>query len=192
MVARQVGQLAVVDEDGGAAVLRHQRVGQRQRRVRDVGAADVEGPGHRVAVRQHQRVDPELVDLEPDPLELFGFDLAGKLRAMNRTRGRAAGPGARSTPGPAGCCRPRPVPRRPWCRRRPDARLPQKCAATGQNRGGRRRRDAWPASVPAADRPAARYARPCGRPAWRPAACSGHRRKRRPRASGRWPCRPNR
>ena len=49
MVARAVGQLAVVDEDGRAAVLRHQRVGQRQRRMRDVGAADVEGPGHRMA-----------------------------------------------------------------------------------------------------------------------------------------------
>ena len=46
MVARAVGELAAVDEDGRPAVLRHQRVGQRQRRMRDVGAADVEGPGH--------------------------------------------------------------------------------------------------------------------------------------------------
>ena len=61
MVARQIGELAVVDEHGGAAVLRHQRVGQRQRRMRDVGAADVEGPGHRVRIRQHQRIDAELV-----------------------------------------------------------------------------------------------------------------------------------
>ena len=64
--------------------------------MRDVGAADVEGPGHRVAVRQHQCIGPELVDLEPDPLELLGFDLAGKLHAMNRNgaerRGRAFGP----------------------------------------------------------------------------------------------------
>ena len=29
----------------------------------DVGAADVEGPGHGVAVGEHQRVDAELGDL---------------------------------------------------------------------------------------------------------------------------------
>ena len=96
VIARQVRELAVIDEDGGAAVLRHQRVGQRQRRMRDVGAADVEGPGHGVAVRQHQRVDAELGDLEPDPLQLLGFDLAGKLHAVDRNRaqrrGRALGP----------------------------------------------------------------------------------------------------
>ena len=96
MIARPVRQLAVIDEDDGAAILRHQRVRQRQRRMRDVGAADVEGPGHRVAVRQHQRVDAELDDLEPDPLQLLGFDLAGKLRAVDRDRAerrfRALGP----------------------------------------------------------------------------------------------------
>jgi hypothetical protein len=47
-------------------------------------------------IRQHQRIDAELVDLEPDPLELFGFDLAGELRAVNsdraKRRGRAFGP----------------------------------------------------------------------------------------------------
>ena len=62
MVAGAVGEFAVIDEDGGTAVLRHQRVGQRQRRVRDVGAADIEGPRHRVRVRQHQRVGAELCD----------------------------------------------------------------------------------------------------------------------------------
>ena len=96
MVAGQVRELAVIDEHGGTAVLRHQRVGQRQRRVRDVGAADVEGPGHRVAVRQHQRIDAELADFQPDPLQLLGFDLAGKLRAVNgdgaERRSRALGP----------------------------------------------------------------------------------------------------
>ena len=96
MVAGAVGQLAVIDEHGGTAVLRHQRIGQRQRRMRDVGAADVEGPGHRVRIRQHQRIDAEPRDLEPDPLELFGFRLAGKLRAVNGDRAerrrRALGP----------------------------------------------------------------------------------------------------
>ncbi|MGY4421223.1 hypothetical protein ACVWY2_003672 [Bradyrhizobium sp. JR6.1] len=54
--------------------------------MRDVGAADIEGPGHRVAVGEHQRIDPELVDLEPDALQLLGLDLAGKLRAVDRDR----------------------------------------------------------------------------------------------------------
>ena len=62
----------------------------------DVGAADIEGPRHRVAVGEHQRIDAELVDLEPDPLQLLGFDFAGKLRAMNADRAerrqRALGP----------------------------------------------------------------------------------------------------
>src|ERR1700674_4700510 len=44
MVARAVGELAVIDEDFWAAILRHQRIGQRQWRMRDVGAADIEGP----------------------------------------------------------------------------------------------------------------------------------------------------
>ena len=178
MVAGAVGQLAVIDEDGRPAVLRHQRVGQRQRRMRDVGAADVEGPGHRVRIRQHQRVDAELGDLGADAVELVGLRLAGELRAVNRDRAerrrRALGPhriervavdrdqfGAGLGAG-----------------RRQAARLPQKCAATDQIRGGRRPSDALPASFPAADRPAARRSRPCRRPAWRPAACSGRRRTR--------------
>src|SRR3954462_7509843 len=39
MVAGAVGQFAVIDENGGTAVLGHQSIGQRQRRMRDVGAA---------------------------------------------------------------------------------------------------------------------------------------------------------
>ena len=63
MVARAVGEFAVIDEHGRAAILRHQRIGQGQRRMRDVGAADIESPGHRVRIRQHQRIDAEPVDL---------------------------------------------------------------------------------------------------------------------------------
>ena len=95
MVARAVGELAVIDEHGWPAVLRHQRVGQRQRRMRDVGAADVEGPGHCVGIRQHQRVDAKPFDLAADALKLFALAFAGKLRAVNgdraeRRRGRSA------------------------------------------------------------------------------------------------------
>ncbi len=96
MVADAVRQLAVIDEDGGAAVLRHQRIGQRQRRMRDIGAADVEAPRHRVRIRQHQRIDAELCDLGADAVELFCFNLARKLRAVNgggrERRRRALGP----------------------------------------------------------------------------------------------------
>src|SRR5215212_9494600 len=42
MVAGAVGQLAVIDEDDGTAVLGHQSIGQRQRRMRDVGPAYIE------------------------------------------------------------------------------------------------------------------------------------------------------
>ena len=96
MVARQIGEFAVVDEHGRTAVFRHQRVGQRQRRMRDVGAADVESPGHCVRIRQHQRIDAELCNFQPDTLQFLGFDLAGKLRTVNsdraERRGGALGP----------------------------------------------------------------------------------------------------
>ena len=48
-VAHGVGELAAVDIERRTAVLRHDREGERQGRVRDVGAADVEGPRHRPA-----------------------------------------------------------------------------------------------------------------------------------------------
>ena len=51
MIAGRFGQLAMIDEDGRATILGHQGVGQRQRRVRDVGAADVERPRHRMGSR---------------------------------------------------------------------------------------------------------------------------------------------
>src|SRR5688572_18758490 len=64
--------------------------------MRDVGAADVEGPGHRVRIRQHQRIDAEARDLEPDPPQLLSFRFARKLRTVNgdrsERRGRALGP----------------------------------------------------------------------------------------------------
>ena len=91
MVARAVGEFSMIDEHGRAAVLRHQRVGQRQRRMRDVGAADVEGPGHRMRIRQHQRIGAELCDLAADAPELVGLRFAGELRAVNRDRAERRG-----------------------------------------------------------------------------------------------------
>ena len=96
VVARYVRQLAVIDEYGRPAVLGYQRIGQRQRGMGDVGAADVEGPGHRVRIRQHERVDAELVDLLPNAPELIGLGFAGKARVVHRDRcqrrRRALGP----------------------------------------------------------------------------------------------------
>ena len=189
MIARAVGKLAVIDEHDGAAVLRHQRIGQRQRRMRDVGAADVEGPGHRMRIRQHQRFDPEARDLEPDPLELVGFRLAGELRAVNgdrsERRGRALGPHRieriavdrdqfRAGLG-AGLGEPL------GCRGSVQPRIKSEAVAGSQMLA--------PASFPAADRPGARPARPWHRPAWRPAAYSGRRRTQRPPGRARWPFR---
>ena len=190
MVARRVRELAVIDEDGGPAVLRHQRVGQRQRRVRHVGAADVEGPGHRVAVRQHQRVDAEPCDLQPDPLQLFGLDFAGKLRAVNgdRTerRRRAFGPyriervavdrdqfraGLGAGGGQPFGCR-RSVQPRIKSEAVAGRKMPRQPVSGGGSTSG--------SILPGLAR----------RPVWRPAGCSGRRRTRRPHASARRPAPP--
>ena len=154
MIARAVRELARVDEHGRPAVLRHQRVGERQRRVRDVGAADVERPGHRVRIGHHQRVGAQLGDLVADARELRRLGVAGEFQVVHRRPVRAAGQGAPATPHRSGCSRPRPAPRRPWRRRPPAAPLPPKCAATGRIRGGRRASAPAPARFPAAARPA--------------------------------------
>ena len=181
MVAGAVGELAVIDEHGRPAVLRHQRIGQRQRRMRDVGAADVEGPGHRMAnptAPAHRR---RAWRSRAGCASSFSASASPANCGRGWRPGRAAARGVRSRPNRPGCCRPRPVPRRPWRRPRPAVRLPPKCAATDQIRGGRRLSDAATASFPAADRPAARRSRPWRRPVGRPAACSGRRRTPRPR-----------
>lgn len=53
----------------------------------NVGAADVEGPGHRMAVGQHQRIDPKLVDLGPDLRDLRGLGDPRILQAVDSDRG---------------------------------------------------------------------------------------------------------
>jgi len=52
----------------------------------DVGTANVEGPGDRMAVGQHQRVGPELLDLGLDLHNLLGLGDAGILQAVDRDR----------------------------------------------------------------------------------------------------------
>ena len=44
--------------------------------MRDVGAADIKSPGHRMRIRQHQRIGAESCDLAADAHEFFGFGFA--------------------------------------------------------------------------------------------------------------------
>ena len=95
-VAHGIGQLAAVDIESGTPLLRHDREGERQRRVRHVGAADVEGPGDVLRIGDDERVGLELGDLGADAGKLRGRILAGKARIVRRhraeRRGRAIGP----------------------------------------------------------------------------------------------------
>ena len=75
-VAHVVGEFAAVDVKGRAALARDDREGERQRRVRDVGTADIEGPGHAMGIGDHQRVGLELADLGADARQLGGRLLA--------------------------------------------------------------------------------------------------------------------
>jgi len=56
MGARFWGKLALVHEQGGAAVGFENRKAERQGRVRHVGAADIEQPGNGIRLRQHRSV----------------------------------------------------------------------------------------------------------------------------------------
>ena len=55
------------------------REGERQRRMRDVGAADVERPGDILRVGHDQHIGTQLFQLGLDALELVGGAFAGKL-----------------------------------------------------------------------------------------------------------------
>ena len=86
--AHFVVELGGVDIEGRAALARHQREGKRERRMRHVGAADVESPGDILRVRHHQGVGAELGEFAADALELVGGALAGKLEIAQRDQSR--------------------------------------------------------------------------------------------------------
>ena len=90
-MAHVVRELAAVDEQRRAALARDDGEGERQRRVRDIGAADVEGPGDRVRIGDDQRVGLELGDLGPDGRELGLGGLAGKTHVVQRHRAERRG-----------------------------------------------------------------------------------------------------
>ena len=82
-----------VDIERRPALARNEREGERQRRMRDVGAADVERPGDVLRVGHHQRVGAQLGDLAAHALELVGRAFAGEfqLAQAHRLAGGGAG-----------------------------------------------------------------------------------------------------
>ena len=86
LVAHRVGELGAVDVERRPSLLRHDGEGERQRRVRDVGAADVEGPGHGVRIGDHQRVGAEVADLGADLVELRVRRFAGEAQIVQHHR----------------------------------------------------------------------------------------------------------
>ena len=116
MLADVVADLLRGDEQIGGAVVMDQREGQRDRRMLDVLAADVEGPGDRIERGEHRRVGLLLVQPVGHLLPLGGRGLAGEARRDGR-------PAAPST---ARACRPRP--RRSGCAGRRPARRPSRPA----------------------------------------------------------------
>ena len=81
-----VRDLRRIEEHRRAPLGRDHRIAERQRRMRDVAAADVEGPGEVVRVRDHERVELRLRELFPDARELRLARLAGKLRRVRPHR----------------------------------------------------------------------------------------------------------
>ena len=71
-VARLVVELGAVDIERRPALARDQREGERQRRMRHVGAADVEGPGDVLRIGHHQRIGAQLGQFGAHALELVG------------------------------------------------------------------------------------------------------------------------
>ena len=95
-VAHLVVELDRIDIECRATLVRHQREGERQWRMRHVGAADVEGPGHVLRIGHQQQVGAQFVDFGADALELVGGALAGELELAQAhgagRRGRAVAP----------------------------------------------------------------------------------------------------
>jgi len=75
-IAYLVGELAAIDEQSRPPLVRNDGEGARQRRVRDIGAPHVEGPGRRMRIGNHDGVGAQLV---------FGA-LAGEAHIVQRHR----------------------------------------------------------------------------------------------------------
>ena len=67
------------------------RESERQRRMRDIGAANIEGPGDVLRIGHHQRVGAQLRSSARIALELVGGAFAGELDVAQRSPRRPAG-----------------------------------------------------------------------------------------------------
>ncbi len=89
-------ELAAVDIERWPALPGEDGEREREWRVMDVGAADVERPGHRLRIRYDQRIGTQLRQLAPDAVELVLRRLSGEAQVVQRDRaerrGRAVGP----------------------------------------------------------------------------------------------------
>ena len=81
-----VAELAAVDVERRAALLRHQREGERHRRVRHIAAADVEQPADRLRIGHHQRVGFDFLQVAADARELRRRVLAGIAQIVQHHR----------------------------------------------------------------------------------------------------------
>ena len=188
--AHRVGNLAPVDEQRRAAVARQIGEAQRQRRMRDVGAADVEQPSDVVGVadQRGRRSSPSAARTRSIFPAAFSPQNGPDGRSRAQRRGGPVAPdrvdrirvdrdefaaGGSGTP----------------CRA---ARPFRPCAARGRSPGVRPASD-WPRSRrSAAHRRDGEPRTPRRRPAPRPERCSGRRRTSPPRPRARPPCRPSR
>ena len=137
-VAHVVVELGAVDIERRPALARDERKGERQRRMRHVGAADVEGPGDVLRVRHHQRIGAQLGELGVHALELVGGAFAGELDVAQAHRAGGRRRPVASTAHRSDCRRPPPVRRRPWRRPCAASRRCRPCAARDRSRAWRR------------------------------------------------------
>ncbi len=86
--ARGVVELGLVEIERRLALARHHGEGERQRRMRDIAAANVEGPGDVLRVRDDQHVGAQLADLALDAAQFVGGAFAGELEVVRLHRGR--------------------------------------------------------------------------------------------------------
>jgi len=191
-VAHRIAELAAVHIERGLSFARHDRDSERERRMGDVAAADVEGPADRMRIRDHERVGLEPGELGADAVELLGRRLAGKFLLVrhDRTerRRRAVGPDGvdrvglgrheAGADGRAGLGK---------SLRALDGVQPRgRSRASGLRAASSRSTDGAASRSPARSRTG-----PCP-PARAPAAYSGRRRTARRDPPARWRCRPSR
>ncbi len=85
-VARFISELAPVEIERGPSFPGHYRKAERNRHMRHIRAADVEGPGQRWRIGNHQDLGAQLAELLADAHEFAARILAGIAGVMQRHR----------------------------------------------------------------------------------------------------------